>query len=255
MRLGTAPALDLRVFSIGYQASGAAWTLPAMAAAVGIAGGSGGVAVDAQLVDDDRSYLEVMQAACIGQNAYFGMTRLDAFVCGTITAPGATALYTFTQHNARAWSRATPQDMDAPVWSLTVNSGTTWRSNVNVSATADYKDYMTRDPWWCSFGKQDAAVKTANPGAISATLQTPARAFQNTTAQNTFTAAYLALYGVKRDLYLCTVRMDATTVALELHDTVAINLPRFGLSGGKFMRVVTQEIDCDKREITYGLWG
>ena len=60
---------------------------------------------------------------------------------------------------------------------------------------------------------------------------------------------------MRRDFYTCTVPLTAETIALELHDTVQIKLPRFGLSAGKHMRIITQHIDADKREITYGMCG
>ena len=72
---------------------------------------------------------------------------------------------------------------------------------------------------------------------------------------NGISGKYFDLYGVRRDFYTCAVPLTAETITLELHDTVEIKLPRFGLAAGKNMRVITQQIDCDKREITYGLWG
>ena len=81
------------------------------------------------------------------------------------------------------------------------------------------------------------------------------RHFQSALDQTNFTTPYMALFGVRRDFYTCTVPLSAETVGLDLHDTVAIKLPRFGLDAGKNFRVITQQIDCDRREITYGMWG
>lgn len=254
-RLGSVPQYDLRVWGAGYQSSGGSWTLAAIAALAGISGGTGTVQPGEVLVDDSRSYLQVMEDGCTIQWGYFGMTRLDAFVSGVFEVPGATALYSFNQHNARSWSRVPTQDMDAPVWSVTVNSGKTWPSNLVSGAGLTERDYMTRSPWWVSFSRTDAAVKTANPGAVAVVIDTPCRNFPNSLSQTTFLDGYFARYGVRRDFYTCTVPLDATTLALELHDTVEIKLSRFGLTSGKKMRIITQQIDCDKRQITYGMWG
>lgn len=255
VRLGSVPQLDLRVNGFGYQSSGSSWTFAALAAQAGISGGTGSGGASAQFVDDNRSYLDVMEDACKVSFGYFGMTRLDAFVSGVFTAPGVTALYSFSRHNAKSWSRTPAQDMDAPVWSVSANVGKTYPGSVAAGATAATKEIYQRQPWWASVAKTDAAVKTANPGAVAVVIDANGRYFQNTTDQNTFTAGYLALFGVRRDFYACTVPLDATTIALELHDTVEIKLPRFGLSAGKKMRIITQQIDADRREITYGMWG
>lgn len=254
-RLGSVPQFDLRVWGAGYKPAGSPWFMGDLAALAGIAGGSNALSVGEQLVDDNRTYMQVMEDACPYQFGYFGMTRLDTFVCGAFSVPGVSPAYVFTQHNAKGWSRSPIQDMDAPVWKLNVNAGKTWKSNLVAAATASDKDYMSRDPWWTSFSAEDAAVKTANPGAVAAVVEMQGRNFSNTLGQSVFTTGYLARYGVRRDFYTCTVPLTSATIAIELHDTVQIKLPRFGLSAGKNMRIITQQIDADKREITYGMWG
>lgn len=254
-RLGSVPKFDLRVLGFGYTSGGSAWTFALFAAKAGISGGTSAINVGARLVDDNSTYLDVMEDSCKGAFGYFGMTRLDQFIAASFQAPDVTPRYTFTQHNANGWSRTPIQDMDAPVWSLNVNAGETWKSNILPAATARDSEYMGRDPWWCAFSKQDASVKTGNPGAVAATVEIQARFFQNGIDQTTFSNTYFALFGVRRDFYTCSVPMTAETIDLELHDTVQIKLPRFGLSAGKMMRIITQQIDCDKRTITYGMWG
>ena len=254
-RLGSVPQFDLRIFAAGYTSGGSAFGFGVLAALAGISGAPYGFSVGAQLVDDNRTYIDVMEDSCKLSFGYFGMTRLDDFVSGVFTVPGATAVYSFNHHNAKSWSRTPTQDMDAPVWSLSANVGRTYPSNVAAGASATNKDYMQREPWWTSFVKTDAAIKTANPGAVAVVVDADGRYVPNIEAQNTFTSGYFARYGVRRDFYTCTVPLTAETIALELHDTVEIKLPRFGLESGKKMRIITQQIDCDRREITYGMWG
>lgn len=255
VRLGSVPQLDVRVQGYGYTASGSAWTFTALAAQAGIAGGSGAGSAGAQFVDDSRSYLDVMQDACAVSFGYFGLTRLDAFISSIFAAPGAVAAYSFSQHNAKSWSRTPAQDMDAPVWSVTANVGRTYPGSVAAGASAADKEIYQRSPWWCAVAKTDPAIRTANPGAVAAVIEAGGRYFQSSLDQDNFTSAYFALFGVRRDFYSCTVPLTAATIALELHDTVEIKLPRFGLAAGKKMRVITQQIDCDSRQITYGMWG
>ena len=145
--------------------------------------------------------------------------------------------------------------MDAPVWSVSANVGKTYPGNVAAGASAVNKEIYQRQPWWATVAKTDAAIKTANPGAVAVVIEADGRHFQNTLDQNTFTSGYFARYGVRRDFYTCTVPLTPDTIVLELHDTVEIKLPRFGLETGKKMRIITQQIDCDSRQITYGMWG
>ena len=254
VRLGSVPQYDIRVYGFGYQTSGSAFNYGAIAAMAGITGSTGGLFAS-RLVNDDSTYLQVLEEQSSVYFQYFGMSRLDAFMAGTFSVPGATAIYSFNQHNAKAWSRAPVQDMDAPVWSVVVNCGECWPSNLVGAATATNKDYLSREPWQFAFSRNDAAVKTANPGAVAATVEMRSRAYPNAFGQTTFLDSYFDRYGVARDFYTCTVPLNAETIAIELHDTVEIKLPRFGLSAGKKMRVITQQIDCDRREITYGMWG
>ena len=255
-RLGSVPIFDLRVRAFGYQSSGATWTLAALAAQAGIAGGTGALTVGAVLVDDSSTYIDVMEGACLRYGVgYFGMNRNDQFVCGQVAAPGASPAYTFTHRNAKGWGRQPVQDMDAPVYSLTVHAGRTWPCNLTTGVTSTMRDYLTRDPWWATVSEEDADILTAHPGAVADVLEIPGRAIQSPTDGTTLLNAYMGLFGVARDCYLCTVPMSTDTMALDLHDTVAIEMPRFGLDSGKNYRVITIEYDFKARQITFGMWG
>lgn len=256
VRLAAAPDYDLRVKPLGYQASGAAWTMPAFAARAGIAGGSGSLQLSAQLIEGaSTTYADALDDACAYQFGYYGMSRLGAFACGVFSVPGGSPVATFDVHNAWGWQRESPQDMDAPVWSVSVSAGRTWPSNVQAAATATLKDHMGRAPWWCSFAGTNPATLTDNPGAEAAIIEMRGRYFQTLADQTNFLAAYFSRFGVRRDVVQCTVQLTAAMLAVELHDTVQIKLPRFGFDAGRNMRVITQRIDCDRREITFGCWG
>lgn len=255
VRLGSVPKFDLRVFSGGYQSNGSSWSLPAMAALAGITGGTGALVVGAQLVDDSRSILQVMQDACISAFGWFGMTRLDVFRCGTLSEPDASTVHNFNEHNAKGWTRAPVHDMDAPVWSVSVHAGKTWPGNLATGASSTMADYIGRTPWWTSFSEEDASIKTAHPGAVAVVVETQARNFPNRLAQTQYRDKFFSLYGVLREFYTFTTPLTEQALALELHDTVQIKLPRFGLNSGKNMRIITQDIDCTRRQITFGVWG
>lgn len=254
VRIAAPPVYDLRCFAYGQDDTGAAWSAVSIAARAGITGGSGSLVVTDILVDDDRTYLDLLSdaAADVG---WFGVSRLDAFRCGSLSAPSGAAAYTFTQHNAANWTRGYVPGMEEPVWRVTLNGGKTWPSNIAAAATDTMREALTRAPWQSSTTVEDAAILAANPGAIHAVVSTSARRWTGPASIAAFAATYLGLFGVRRSLYTCEVPMTAATLALELHDTVEIRLPRFGASSGVLARVVQQEIRCAERRIRYGLWA
>ena len=110
-------------------------------------------------------------------------------------------------------------------------------------------------PWYATFAREVPAIRTANPGAVSTVVEVQARAFQSVLSQTDYLDKYFALFGVRRAFYSFDVPLTAQNLAIELHDTVSLRMPRFGLDAGKAFRVVTQQIDCSARKITYGVWG
>lgn len=256
VRLGSVPQFDLRVVAFGNNpATNTQWRIPEMAELAGITGGTGSVSIGAQLVDDNRTILDVCEDAASSQFGFFGMDRGDNFISDTFEAPSASPSYTFTEHNAKDWRRVPINGMESPVWQVTINSGKRWPGNVASGATATLRDRVTREPWWMSAVRQNAATLTAFPGAEAVTLEFEGRFFQNQFSVDNFTDDYFNLFGVLREFYECTVQMTADTLALDLHDTVEIKLPRYGLSSGKNFRIVTEMIDCQNRTITFGMWG
>jgi len=256
LRLAAAPQYDLRVYALGYQSGGGAWSFTALAAVAGISGGSGSGMLSAQMVDDPTvTYAQVMSDACGASFGYFGMTRLDAFVAATFDVPGVTAAATWDIHSAWRWQRNPPPDCDVPVARVSVQAGRTWPAQVQAGASDTMKDYLQRTPVWSAFTASSASTALANPGAQAFQVQLNGRHFQSQVDQSTFAAGFFARFGVRRDYWTLAVQMSDANLAVELCDTVQIKLPRYGLDAGKFMRVISQQIDCDRREITFGVWG
>lgn len=256
IRLDAAPQYEPRVQALGYQAGGGAWSLTAMAALAGISGGSGSGSVGAQLVDDPVvTYAQAMSDACVAQFGYFGMTRLDAFVAGTFDVPGAVPVAAWDAHTAGRWQRTPPPDSAVPVGRVSVQAGRTWPTALAAGASATMRDYLQRAPVWCAFAASSAPTLLANPGADAQQYSLRGRHFQSAFDQSTWVSGFFARYGVRRDYWTLTVPMSNANLAVELCDTVQIKLPRYALDAGKLMRVISQQIDCDRGEITFGVWG
>lgn len=258
VRLGTPPIFELRCYSACYQANGNYWSFDALCRRAGLADVTdlAGV-VGARLVDDDSTYLRVMEEACIEHQQFFGFDRLDVFRSGMLLEPDADeSVYTFTTANAKSFARNPPSGMEAPVWQVTLNAGKTYPCQYAEGAPDEMKDYLSRDPWWTSFTGSSAATLTANPGAITAELSTPNRDIQNTFSQTLFINRYLGLFGGRRDfLTLTATEFTSRMLEIELHDTVIVQMTRFQCGSGRAFRVININIDWSVPSITFGLWG
>lgn len=258
VRLGTPPVYELRCYALGYQADGGQWSFDALCRSAGMSDVTdfAGV-VGARLVDDDATYLDVMRDSCIEHQQFFGFDRLDVFRADYLEEPDEDAsVYTFTTDNAGGFRREVIPGMEAPVWRVTLNAGKTYSSPYASGASDLMKDYLSRDPWWTSFSGSSAATKLANPGAVSAELETPNRDIQNTFSQTNFINRFLGLFGGRRDFLTLTAKeFTSRVLEIELHDTVIVDMPRFQCSGGRAFRVVTIDIDWSVPAITFGLWG
>lgn len=257
-RLGTPPVGDLRVYGLGYQATGTSWSYAALCRLAGLddVTGSAGF-VGARLVDDNSTYIEVMQASSVEHQQFFGFNRLDEFQVGLLQEPvESESVYTFTMDNCANFRRNPPEGMASPVWQVTLNAGKAWPCAVLDGATDTLKDYLTRDPWWVSFTGESAETLLANPGALSVELSTPNRDIQNTFSQTLFVTRYIALFGGRRD-FMSFECLDITDdlLAIELHDTVELRIPRFGCDNGRFFRVAVIGLNPSAGKVIFGLWG
>ena len=213
------------------------------------------------MVDDQRTIAQVIENSCSSFEGFAFMTRDDKFKCsvfhGSLYTPDfdATPVYTFTEYNSKEFSSQPISEMDAPVYTTTINSGKRWPGNVATGATAEMKEQFQRQPWYNTTTRTNNAVKVANPGALSRIIEIESRDFWG----GYFTEQRLngsdLRYGVRRDFYECRVNMTEETLALELHDTVMIRINRFGLSSGRKFRIVNQTLELNNRTIRFGMWG
>lgn len=290
-RLGTPPIGELRCYAQGSPSdedharnNGAAasfnFALMALRAGIDLASiGAATTPLGTVLVDDDATHLDVLSSSALANQAWFHFTRLDAFRSGflldpedggyyygvsTAVLPAAsnpaqptTSLYTFTQDRYETLRREPVAGMEAPVWSVFVKARKTWPCPVNEEASDTMKDYLTRDPWWATFQGVSDTGKVANPGAIVATVEIPTSDFPNAFSRQLYLERYFVLYGGRRDYFVLTAKMSDATLALDLHDVVTLQSPRFGLSAGRKFRIVSVYINCAATvpTITFGLWG
>lgn len=287
-RVGSPPAGDLRVFAVGYPKDedharlGVTWgtfTAQHIAARAGIVAANidlSGFAlpVGPQLVNDERTYADVLNDSALALQGWYGINRLGVFRCGFLLDPESTevyygvsptiaavasspstSVYTFREISIRDLKRQPVPDMEAPVWAASMQSGDTWPSRIATGANDTMRDYLAREVWHSSNGRVPA-VKLADPGASTETVRMRGRYIQNDFARDLWFARYFALYGGRRHFFTFTAAMSAELLALDLHDCVTLEHSRFGLSVGVKCRIVGITIDCSTSvpEMRFVLW-
>ena len=68
-------------------------------------------------------------------------------------------------------------------------------------------------------------------------------------------ARLLALRGVQRDTFRLVVPLDTETAVLDLGDVVTLTYPRYGLNGGRLLRVLGVSPDAVRGQLTMTVWG
>jgi hypothetical protein len=249
VRLGSVPIYDLR----GYLSisNNGTYNNPASEIISGVNGPDGAIYVD----DPSTTYLDVLDEFAASGPSYFGMTRADAWQYGALTIPGTTAAYTFTQHNARDFRRTPPDSMHAPAWRINWASGQCFPCAAATSATAAMRDILSREGYYLRASYEDASILDKHPTAPTVDITTQDQLVSSAWAFGVVGGRYEDLFMVERDFLALTAPFDADTLALELHDTVEVRIPRFGLSSGKKFRVISIELRLRSREIAFGLWG
>lgn len=290
-RLGTPPVGELRVYGSGIPtvAESALLNVPLagnytsslLAAMAGVSlaniDTSRSIAFHSQLVDSDMTYLEVLTEQAKIDHSWFGFNRLGIFRAGKLLdpdssdayygiTPGVTpgdhntpsvSVYTFKWPDLHNFQRRQINGMEAPVHRVVASFGDTWPCPVNEAAPKEMKDYLTREPkWWTATGASSSTI-LANPGAISTTVESRVRGFLNNFGVRVWMERFFVLFGGRRYFYSFSCSMTPELLALDLHDVVTLESPRFGLSAGKKFRIVGITINCGSGvpTIDFLLWG
>lgn len=288
-RLGTPPVGELRVFPQGapndaifsrYGSTIGSFNSAVLAVMAGVArediDASSALSVTAVLVNDNRTFLEILSDQALCYQGWFGFTRSDIFRAGRLLDPeGAsiyyginedvgyghstpsTSIYTFTSQDIQGFQRVPISGMEAPIHSVNAAFGDTFPSQISEAAHNSIKDYLTRTPkYWAASGASSETL-LANPGALSASVEGHSRFFQNNFTVRLWMERYFVLYGGRRNFYSFSCQMSPELLALDLHDVVTLQHHRFGLSAGKKHRIAGMTVDCSTGvpTIKFLLWG
>jgi hypothetical protein len=288
-RLGSPPAGDLRTFAAGYPKDedhariGATWgtfTASHLAARAGIAAANldltgFNLPVGPQAISDASvTYADVLNDSALALQGWYGINRLGVFRSGylldpesthifygasptivTVPSSPSTSVHTFAEVAISELKRQPIPDMESPIWDLSMLAGDTQPSRIATGATDTMRDYLTREVWHSSSGRVPA-IRLADPGALTDSVHMRGRYIQNDFDRDLWFARYFALYGGRRHFFTFKAAMTAELLALDLHDCVTLQHPRFGLSAGVKCRIVGITIDCSAKvpQMSFVLW-
>lgn len=198
-------------------------------------------------VPDGSNGLSLLDAIADGSGCYWGFDRSGSFEAGRVTAPGtATASYDETQvHELQRLAT------DEPHFQFTVRYRRNWSPLTveQIAGVADADKTWLSTQWRDTVATDDATL-TAYPLSQTVTIESIFDEEADATAE---ASRQLSLFGTRRDYF--KVKLKVQPLAVENGDTVSVTHARYGLSGGKALRVVDLTEDMDAYEVDLGLWG
>lgn len=234
------------------------------------------LAVQSVLVNDERSYLDVLNDQAQALSGWFGFDRLGRFRSGYLLDPASTSAYygctpgllsvepaadstsvhTFDLGEEVQVLRQAPGSMAVPVRAVSGTAGECWPCEIANGASAEMRDALTRQVW-SSFSGQAAGTALRDPGSLPASVTIRARLLQNPFSQRLWVERYLALYAGRRHYWTFRLQMTPELLQRDLHECVTLLHPRWGLAGGVKCRIVAITIDCTGRtpEMQFTLWS
>ncbi len=206
-------------------------------------------------VDEEMTCAEAMDAVANSVGVYWGFDRLGNLRMRRLEVPQSTAAVTLTQSDILDIERVTArtEDKGLPAWRVTVEGYRNWtvqRSGLASGASATHVAWLAKE--YRSYTASDASIKTAHPYAQIVTKQT----LLNGVGAVAEATRLLTLYGTQRDVYEVTAHIgDPALYEIDLCDTVCLELPRFGMDGGRYFRVIGVTLDVRTERVELTLWG
>ena len=253
IRLGTRAVGDVRVYMTTKQADGAPWSMQALLAEAGYTGALQGAplpGINLVVADPGTTYARVFDDAATVAGMWYGFDRLGRFVSKVFDAPSGTPVLTLSRSNCISVKRSPTPGLEVPLYQLSVNATQTWKSQY-TSPTNYVRDYFLAEQWLQRFTYSDDAQLVKHKAAKSLH-------FDLLIAPADFAAwraRYMALFGVERSLITAVVPLSADSLAVDLGDVVMVQWPRFNLSDGRLLRVVSVRYALRERQIEFALWG
>lgn len=207
-------------------------------------------------VRDDTTGLAAMDLLAPSAGAYFGFDRLGKFRMAQLTIPGGTSVLSVDSAMVIDIDRDRSGDANRgiPAYRVTVN----YAKNFTVQTTglAGAVSDARRNLLKKSNQQQkaeDASVATKYLSSPEMTRDTCLVAAADAASE---AARLLAIFKLRRDIFKIKIQLDVSSIAaLDLGSVVSVTSNRFGLSGGKLLRILGIDTDYAGNAATLTLWG
>lgn len=197
-----------------------------------------------------------MDEVATSVGAWFGFDRLGRLRMGQLTVPTGSPVLTLTEQDISEMERTATADTDKGVPAYQVRLG--YQRNYTV-VQQDFKAGITQDR--VNWLAQDYRMVSATDVATQTVHLLAPVIERNTLLVNAADAAtecarVLALYKDRRDHLTVKTRVNAgINSAIDLTDTVKVQINRFGYNSGKLFRVIGIQPDYRIGKLELTLWG
>ncbi|WP_024296640.1 hypothetical protein [Methylomicrobium lacus] len=208
-------------------------------------------------IEPGMTIAEALDRITASVGGWWGFDQLGRFRLARFDAPSGGAVATLTDVEILSvdTEAATINGEAVPAWKITLNHDINYTTqaggNVAGVVAADRRAWLEKPNRQTV--AEDATVKTAHPLAQEIVYDT---LLAGAGYAGPEAARRLDLLKTSRLIYNATVDVDAALLAaLDLGAVVSVQLSRFGLSGGKLLRVIGIEGDYQRNQLNLRLWG
>ena len=218
------------------------------------------------VVSSDMMVSDVLDTLCESIGAWWGFDSLNKFRILRLDAPSSTSVADFDESSIMSIEResvSVNSSTDA-VYKITLEHDKNWTvqtgDSLASSVAADHKSYLER----VSVGKEnkkdvrqsvkkDDSIKTAHPNAQEITISTLLCGLKYAEPE---AQRLLSIYDPSRIILTVSVKVDASILsAVDLGNVVKVTSSRYGLSSGKYLRVIGIQTDFENNKLDLKLWG
>jgi hypothetical protein len=207
--------------------------------------------------DQETTCNAVIDLVSASVGAWWAADAAGVFRIQQLAAPSGSPVVSFTEHDMVKALEQVPSN-DAGAGIPTYQSVVRYAKNFTVQTSTDLAGAVSSasraryGAEWLDATATDATVLTAHPLSVPIIEES---LLTNVVDAATEATRRQTLRGVFRQWYQITVEMDDTNIALELGDVVSQTHPRFGLSGGRLLRVLGIQPDASNNTMVLSAWG
>lgn len=209
------------------------------------------------VVSGDMMVSDVLDNLCESIGAWWGFDTLNKFRILRLDAPSSTSVADFDESSIMSIERESVSvngSTDA-VYKITLEHDKNWTvqtgDSLASSVAADHKSYLEKEVR--KSVKKDDSIKTAHPNAQEVTTSTLLCGLKYAEPE---AQRLLSIYDPARIILTVSVKIDVSSLStVDLGTVVKITSSRYGLSSGKYLRVIGIQTDFENNKLDLKLWG